>query len=51
MTRLLLDENFPAPAARRLAASDVDVLAIRDASLSRRFTSAGSLFSRAKKNE
>jgi len=31
MTKLLLDENFPAPAARRLAASGVDVLAIRDA--------------------
>lgn len=31
MTKLLLDENFPAPAARRLGASGLDVLAIRDA--------------------
>jgi predicted nuclease of predicted toxin-antitoxin system len=31
MSKLLLDENFPAPAARRLSASGLDVLAIRDA--------------------
>ncbi|WP_301101834.1 DUF5615 family PIN-like protein [Propionivibrio sp.] len=31
MTKLLLDENFPAPAARLLGASGLDMLAIRDA--------------------
>jgi predicted nuclease of predicted toxin-antitoxin system len=31
MVKLLLDENFPAPAARRLGEYGVDVLAIRDA--------------------
>lgn len=31
MTKLLLDENFPAPAARRLGAAGLDVLSIRDA--------------------
>lgn len=31
MTKLLLDENFPEPAARRLDASGLNVLAVRDA--------------------
>ena len=31
MIKLLLDENFPEPAARRLDASGLNVLAVRDA--------------------
>ncbi|MBI4741635.1 MAG: DUF5615 family PIN-like protein [Betaproteobacteria bacterium] len=31
MAKLLLDENFPAPAARLLGVSGLDVLAVRDA--------------------